>query len=668
MAGEQLLAGRYELVRLVGRGGMGEVWEARDRVIQRSVAVKLLPYGQGDASGADLFFREARTAGALQHPGVVTVHDLGRDAASGSLFLVMELLHGRDLATVLQQGGVPPVAVAVDWVAQVAAALAAAHDAGVVHRDLKPANLMLTVDGRLVILDFGIARFVEATHKSSRVMGTLAYMPPERFLEQPGDSRSDLYSLGCVLYELLTGQVPFRARGAAAMMNAHMGKAPTRPGATRAGVPAALDDLVLVLLAKAPQDRPATAREVEHRLRVLTARRPEHAGPDRTTDVPTDPPTPTIPAPPPGTGPRLPNRRRFLRLGVGAGFAAAAGIGISAALSKAGARWPVHYGTVFGEPMVTGGVVYVGDGNGVLHAIDAKSGDRKWASQIGNSLVSRPSFAAGKLYVAGTDGRLYVVDAATGATQWTYATGGAIYTSTPAVHKGVVYVGSRDRRLHAIDAMSGAKKWTYLVPGSIDPSTPAVVDDVVVITGGMPGTGVHAVDVTSGSARWVYRTDEWQQIDAAPAAVDGVVYVGDGEGRFLAIDVAGGTKKWDISVGEGVLFDSATVADGAAYAYGNNGNLYAVNLATHAVSWTASVDSSTAQTFTPAVARGMVYGGGRDKLYAVDAVTGIKKWTFSGDEKSRFTSPVVDDGVVYVGGGGDHNLYALDASTGRELT
>ncbi|WP_406293489.1 serine/threonine protein kinase [Embleya sp. NBC_00888] len=253
----RVLAGRYELVAFVGRGGMGEVWEGRDRVIERRVAVKLVPHHKHDRTGAELFLREAKTAGTLNHPGVVTVHDLGRDEADGSLFLVMEFLDGRDLASVVRDDGPPPVARAIAWAAQAAAALARAHDAGIVHRDLKPANLMLTADGRVKILDFGIARFMEASNKSSRVMGTLAYMPPERFAEHPGDTRSDLYSLGCVLNELLTGEPPFDATGPVSTMNAHLRRGPAPPGDTRAGVPRALDDLVLALLAKHPDHRPA---------------------------------------------------------------------------------------------------------------------------------------------------------------------------------------------------------------------------------------------------------------------------------------------------------------------------------------------------------------------------------------------------------------------------
>ncbi|MDH6139325.1 hypothetical protein P3T35_001325 [Kitasatospora sp. GP30] len=285
----RVLADRYELVEFIGRGGMGEVWEGRDQVIGRSVAVKLLPK-QESAGSVDLFFREARTAGGLNHRGVVTVHDIGQDKADGTLFLVMEMVTGGNLAARLRADGPPPVATALDWADQTAAALGAAHQAGVVHRDLKPANLMLTAVGEVKVLDFGIARYMESTNQSSQVMGTLSYMAPERFDGAPGDARCDLYALGCVLHEFLTGAPPFQETGPVAMMNAHLRRTPVAPSALRPEVPAALDALVLRLLAKDPADRPASAAEVQAELcRLAGAAAPGPAAPP-----------PAAPAPVPG--------------------------------------------------------------------------------------------------------------------------------------------------------------------------------------------------------------------------------------------------------------------------------------------------------------------------------------------------------------------------------
>ncbi|WP_431677191.1 protein kinase domain-containing protein [Kitasatospora sp. KL5] len=272
MAG-RMLSDRYELEELLGRGGMGEVWAARDHLIRRRVAVKLL-HPQRDAdSAAELFFREARTAGGLNHPGVVTIFDLGTNT-DGTPFLVMELLAGRDLGTVLRQDGPPEPAVAVEWAVQVADALAVAHTAGVVHRDLKPANLMLTTAGSVKILDFGIARYLSTVTQASRIIGTPAYMPPERLEGKAGDGRADLYALGCVLYELLTGRSPFGDLDAAALMFAHIGRVAAPPSAHRPGVSATLDLLVADLLAKKPEHRPSTAAEVADRLRAMAVAPP----------------------------------------------------------------------------------------------------------------------------------------------------------------------------------------------------------------------------------------------------------------------------------------------------------------------------------------------------------------------------------------------------------
>lgn len=299
----RVLGGRYELVAFVGRGGMGEVWEGRDRVIARRVAVKLLPHDRRDASGAEMFFREARTAGGLNHAGVVTIFDLGQDPDDGTLYLVMEFLAGQDLNTVLREDGLLQVHAAVDWAAQAADALRAAHTAGIVHRDLKPANLMLTQDDRIKVLDFGIARYMAATHHSSKVIGTLAYMAPERFAALPADPRSDLYSLGCVLHELLTGSTPFQASEAVAMMTAHLNTTPEPPSRTRPDIPAALDDLVMALLAKDPDHRPASAIEVCHRLHevLVTPVRPELEGVLSSRDTKTVPTAPLT-----GVGPGAP--------------------------------------------------------------------------------------------------------------------------------------------------------------------------------------------------------------------------------------------------------------------------------------------------------------------------------------------------------------------------
>jgi serine/threonine-protein kinase len=210
------LAGRYELVEVIGRGGMGTVYRASDLVLRRPVAVKLLPgpLADQDPTSVARFEREARAAAALNNPAVVAVYDTGADETTR--FIVMELISGDSLEAILRDDGPLDPDRAAGIASRVADALAAAHAAGIVHRDIKPANVMVAEDGSVKVLDFGIARAMDATTvtQNASVLGTAAYMAPERALGKPADERSDIYSLGCVLYALLAGHPPFRATAA----------------------------------------------------------------------------------------------------------------------------------------------------------------------------------------------------------------------------------------------------------------------------------------------------------------------------------------------------------------------------------------------------------------------------------------------------------------------
>ncbi|MFJ7274907.1 protein kinase [Kitasatospora sp. NPDC098663] len=254
------LNGRYELVEILGVGGMATVWRGLDHVLGRQVAVKVLNGGLADDPRfAERFSREAQHAAMLVHPRIVMVFDSGVD--QGTPFIVMELVHGRSLAAVLVQQPGLPVERAVGIAAAVCEALAVAHAAGLVHRDIKPGNIMITDDGGVKVVDFGIARAGSSSNltQTASVLGTAAYLSPEQATASALDGRTDLYAVGCVLTEMLTGETPFTAETPVAIAFKHVSEQPLPPSYRRPGLPPALDAAVLRLLAKNPGDRPADA-------------------------------------------------------------------------------------------------------------------------------------------------------------------------------------------------------------------------------------------------------------------------------------------------------------------------------------------------------------------------------------------------------------------------
>ena len=264
-----LLADRYRLVQRIAGGGMGEVWRAEDTLLGRAVAVKTLRNEYVDDPEFRARFRaEARHAGRLSHPGIASVYDFGE--TGGSAWLVMELVDGEPLSTLLRRESPLSVERTLDLVAQTAAALQAAHDGGVVHRDVKPGNLLVRADGVLKVTDFGIASATGAVPltQTGSVVGTAFYLSPEQAAGRSASPASDLYSLGVVAYECLSGRRPFPGDNPVAVALAHL-QAPVP--ALRDAVPTPVRELVLQALAKDPADRFASAAEMARRAAALRA-------------------------------------------------------------------------------------------------------------------------------------------------------------------------------------------------------------------------------------------------------------------------------------------------------------------------------------------------------------------------------------------------------------
>ncbi|MEV0094767.1 serine/threonine-protein kinase [Streptomyces sp. NPDC050738] len=319
MTGGRVIAERYELATLIGQGGMGQVWTAYDQRLDRRVAVKLLrPDRVAGAADADelrrRFVRECRVTAQVDHPGLVTVHDAGND--SDDLYLVMQYVEGADLADHLAEHEPFPWPWAAAIAAQLCAVLSAVHAVPIVHRDLKPRNVMVKPDGTVTVLDLGVASVLDTdttrlTHTGSPI-GSPAYMAPEQAMGGAVGPYTDLYALGVLLHELLSGDVPFAGSTVLGVLHRHLYEPPQPVRQIRPEVPEPLEALVLRLLAKDPQHRPASAQEVYELLApLLPARTPAPTAPTGPLD-PTRPflrphapwpdraatPPPAQPAPP----------------------------------------------------------------------------------------------------------------------------------------------------------------------------------------------------------------------------------------------------------------------------------------------------------------------------------------------------------------------------------
>jgi len=266
-SGGLTFGGRYQLSTRVAIGGMGEVWEATDLVIGRTVAIKILKDEYlGDPGFLERFRAEARHAALVNHEGIANVFDYGEE--EGSAYLVMELVPGEAMSTVLERDRVLPTDKVLDIVAQTASALQAAHAAGLVHRDIKPGNLLVTPDGRVKITDFGIARIADQVPLTAtgQVMGTVQYLSPEQASGHPASPSTDIYSLGIVAYEALAGRRPFTGESQVAIAMAQINE---QPPDLPASVPEPVRRLVLSCISKKPADRPASASALAQAARAL---------------------------------------------------------------------------------------------------------------------------------------------------------------------------------------------------------------------------------------------------------------------------------------------------------------------------------------------------------------------------------------------------------------
>jgi len=252
-------------------GANSRVARAFDPLIARIVAIKLFPTELARGEARNRFVQEARVVGQISHPAVIALHDMGIDEPSQTPYLVMEFIQGQSLEKLLEKGSIP-CSKACAWAAEVATALAVAHRKGVIHGDVKPANILITEDDRIKLTDFGMARLASRDSKDTPLLGSPAYWCPEQIVGKPQDARSDIFSLGVVMYEMVTGHRPFDADSLQGICSRILSSTPLPPSHANPSVPAAFNELIASCLAKDPSQRCASAETLAERLHPLSRR------------------------------------------------------------------------------------------------------------------------------------------------------------------------------------------------------------------------------------------------------------------------------------------------------------------------------------------------------------------------------------------------------------
>jgi eukaryotic-like serine/threonine-protein kinase len=276
--------GRYQVLETIGTGANSRVVRGFDPMINRTVAIKLFSPSLASGAGRDKFLSEARVVGQITHASIVALHDMGIEESTRTPYLVMEYVEGQSLERILEKGSVPfPRACA--WTADIAVALGVAHRKGVIHGDVKTANILINQEGRVKLTDFGMARLASNDTKDTPLLGTPAYWCPEQILGKPQDSRSDIFSLGVILYEMITGTRPFKADSLQGMCSLIMSSTPLPPSHSNPSLPAGLNDLVSSCLVKDPAHRRSSAEDLADDLYPFARRKalPQTASPTGTS-------------------------------------------------------------------------------------------------------------------------------------------------------------------------------------------------------------------------------------------------------------------------------------------------------------------------------------------------------------------------------------------------
>jgi serine/threonine-protein kinase len=671
-AGAREQFGPYRLDGLIGRGGMGEVHRAFDLSRNRVVAVKRLPAHLGaDREFRARFQHEAMIAAQMRNPHVIPIHDYGE--IGGRLFIDMRLVDGTDLGSRLDGDGPFPPERAVEIVAQVASALDAAHDEGLVHRDVKPSNIVLTKgDDFVYLIDFGLARQLDGPRVTSTgvAVGTLAYMAPERF-DGVGDSRVDVYALACVLHETLTGRPPFPAKDFPSLLSAHLNAPPPRPSRVLPGVPEAFDEVVARGMHKDPAQRYQRAGELAAAAKAaLTTRVPglvpagryraeaptedlgdliTRTNPPRVSPLPARQAHPSAPLPtrwdmaPPERGRR--RRRSYVLSGMAAAVVLIMATVLAVYLEETGNRPNRQDPSAAGEDSRP---------PSVIDRIDIGSSPRNIAITADGSLV----YATNR-----DDNTVSVIDPATNAVVRTVQLGGGGGPEGIAVDpdgETVYVVNNGAGTVDVVDAVSGEVRRTVPVDGS--PTDLAVAEDGRVYVTSPSNRSLGEFGPESDTRRLI---EEGRPQSLALSSDDETAYVTDFEGNLLAVDLPSGRVTDRIPVGNGP--DGVALSPDETIAYVVNIEDDAVSVVDLAAGTTVATiavgDRPISVAVHPDGDTAYVSNNESRSVSVIDTTT----WEVVGElpvgQRPEAVAVAPDGGRVYVVNAGDATMSVID--TGR---
>ncbi len=668
--GDKLENGHYTVIKELGVGGMGVVFHCRDELLLRDVAIKmLLPELMADKNNVEIFRQEARLAAQLEHPNVVTVYDVGVEERHGKQhhYVAMEYLPGGNLASRVAHGALQ-VEHALNWMKQLASGLSFAHKRAVVHQDIKADNIFITNEGDLKIGDFGLARLLAGSRVSikerAQVMGTPAYMSPELCRGEPQDQKSDIYSMGVLFFEMITGQLPYRAQGMIEMAMKHT-TAPV-PSAKRLNplVPEILDKVIRRMMAKSADERFKTMTEVQtilddliFEMRVArlgigirpmmksgpvqtisdadiaaasrgeaTSSLPRYTGASPTPQgMPVLPPditkrpaatNPVSPvaasstkAPPakaesPVTPPKMPavTPPRNVQVTPPKGAQATPPKGAPVTPPKMPAVTPPKGATAI--PPVSR---------------DSKAGDSAPGAKISSGTLPVLESLKANLEVA-----------------WTFQSKGPIgWGSSPVMDRSekVIYVSSSDSRVYALSCDKGDVLWSFSTGGPVMAS-PIIVDDKLLVAS--TDGSVSLISRADGKPHWQYQGDS--SIVATPALCKGLVAVPTLDGHLLAIDLKTGMREWKCSVGDAIVGTPHFHA-GNIYIGTHSAEVVAVSSSSGKRNWQFSADGPIVAS--PAASVDSVYIGTQTgTFYSLEAESGRMVWEYSTN------GPILSRGVI----------------------